>query len=194
MLNQYKYLVICSVLLFITDASAQEENSGIIYGKNHAASFQAPSGWVLDNASGVNQGVHAAIYPKGSNWHDAPAIMYANCAEKDKKDDLASFIAGDVESFKQNDSGLTVKDVSKEFHAGNHSVAKYFDGNSKEAVTYVDEDSVICMLVLSAKSQQDYIKAVPAYNEFLSSYKFLTHQVDLPPQEYKNYSPKKEVQ
>ena len=34
---------------------------GIIFGKDHAYVLTAPKGWVLDNQSGVDQGIHAVF-------------------------------------------------------------------------------------------------------------------------------------
>lgn len=56
--------------------AAKEANSGLIFGKNHAFVLTAPTGWVLDNKSGVTQGLQAVFFPAGSSWKDGAAVMY----------------------------------------------------------------------------------------------------------------------
>src|SRR5271154_2921019 len=60
-------------------------NSGLVYGKNHAFWVVAPKGWVLDNQAGVDQGLYAVFYPKGSSWKKSPVVMYANTTFKGVK-------------------------------------------------------------------------------------------------------------
>ena len=39
---------------------------GIVYGPKAAFNIAAPEGWVLDNESGVEQGLPCVLYPKGT--------------------------------------------------------------------------------------------------------------------------------
>ena len=49
---------------------------GIVYGPKAAFKIDAPAGWVLDNSAGAEQGLPCVLYPKGSTWSDAKAIMF----------------------------------------------------------------------------------------------------------------------
>ena len=49
-------------------------------------------GGVLGNSAGVEQGLPCVLYPKGSTWADANAIMYAKIAGTDYED-VGKFVA-----------------------------------------------------------------------------------------------------
>ncbi|PYK13996.1 MAG: hypothetical protein DME65_00190, partial [Verrucomicrobia bacterium] len=60
---------------------AQETfRGGVVYGPKAAFKIDAPDGWVLDNNSGVKQGLPSVLYPNSSSWADAKTIMYAKIA------------------------------------------------------------------------------------------------------------------
>src|SRR5688572_8354244 len=71
----------------ILDPPANETfPAGIVYGPKAAFNIRAPEGWVLDNRAGVSQGLPCVLYPKGSTWADADAVMYAKIASTDTTD------------------------------------------------------------------------------------------------------------
>ena len=75
------FLVVCGGVF------AQETYpGGIVYGPKAAFKIDAPAGWVLDNSAGAEQGLPCVLYPKGSTWSDANAIMYAKIAGTDYED------------------------------------------------------------------------------------------------------------
>ena len=58
-----KFSIILILVLFELISFGQENmKTGIIYGKNHVFSLTAPDGWVLDNTSGIKQGLYAVFY------------------------------------------------------------------------------------------------------------------------------------
>jgi hypothetical protein len=59
---------------------------GIVYGPKASFKIDAPAGWVLDNSAGAEQKLPCVLYPKGSTWSDAKAIMYAKIASTDYED------------------------------------------------------------------------------------------------------------
>ncbi len=91
-------------------AAPPSMNSGIVYGDNHAFALSAPPGWVLDNESGVSQGLHAVFYPAGSSWSDSQVVMYANVVQKTATRDstLPQVLASDEARFRNDSPGLVV--------------------------------------------------------------------------------------
>ena len=172
------------VLTLFCAAAFGQDDSGIIYGKNYSFALTAPKGWVLDTTSGRQQGLQAVFYPKGSSWKNGTAVMYANVLQKTDpaKESLQTIIADDVAGFQKESPNLKVVDAdpiptrtdarSKDKKA----TVKYFTadraGNS-EAVAYVDEGNLVVMLVLNARSQQDFEASLPAFKDFVGSYFFL---------------------
>jgi hypothetical protein len=95
-----------SLLIFTDPATAQEKkepapivledfvdiptreafSTGIVYGPKAAFKIKAPEGWVVDNKAGASQGLPCVLYPKGSTWAEADAVMYAKIASIDTTD------------------------------------------------------------------------------------------------------------
>jgi hypothetical protein len=60
--------------------------TGVVHGPKAAFKINAPKGWVVDNESGVQQGLPCVLYPTNSTWADADAVMYAKIASTDTTD------------------------------------------------------------------------------------------------------------
>ena len=176
------------VLLFsITSSLAQtstkdslEANSGIVYGKDHMFVLRAPAGWVLDNSSGVSQNLNAVFYPEGGSWQHSPTVMYANTASKEVKDNqtLQQVIDFDIERFRENHQEVAIlPSDSVQTENGKRSVVMLFFYSNYEAVAYIDEETIVAMLVLSAESKSDFDSAFPAFRQLIGSYLFITTDV-----------------
>jgi hypothetical protein len=161
--------------------AAREPKTGMVYGKDLAFFITAPGGWVLDNESGVRQGLHAVFYPEGSSWQESKAVMYANAAPKGGADTLEKFIEGDVEKFRENSPALSVTDDAPLPVDGKERVlVRRFSGGNPpnfEAVAYVEEEKSVVMIVLSARTRKDFDDALPAFRRLVSSYRFLADKV-----------------
>ena len=73
--------LICLALFVAVAVPAQNKYAGgIVYGPKAAFNISAPEGWVLDNESGVEQGLPCVLYPNGESWADARTVMYAKIA------------------------------------------------------------------------------------------------------------------
>ena len=178
----------CLVLLCCLGARAQEAkpdardaNAGIVYGKDHAFAIKAPDGWVLDNQSGVPNGLHAVFYPEGGSWKGSKAVMYVNGAGKPADDTLEKFVERDVAGYREHSPGLQVADDEALPVDGKERVlVKRFGGDrggAFEAVAYVEESKVVVILVLHARTQKDFEDALPAFRKLVSSYRFLSDKV-----------------
>ena len=127
------YLLLLYFLLFVLVYGQEKSNSGIIDGKNHAFALTAPDGWVLDNKSGVKQGIYAVFYKKGGSWEKSESVMYANTAslESGEQKSLDELIRYDIEHFKKNYSDIETK-KGKDLKINEKITAKiyYFSGKS----------------------------------------------------------------
>src|SRR6184192_582796 len=106
-------LILLAIVCVSISASAQKNeddsksmNAGMIFGRNHAYVLSAPKGWVMDNESGVSQGLHAVFYPKGSSWGKGVVVMYTNVMEKRDKQTVDDVIKNDIADFKANSPNL----------------------------------------------------------------------------------------
>ena len=179
-------LVLCSVgqAQQNTEKPA-DNNSGVIYGQDHVFVLTAPKGWVLDNKSGVSQGLQAVFYPEGSSWKSGTVVMYANAYHKINalEETLEKVVAGDVAEFKKKSDKLKVVEAASLPTRKDHkAVVRYFEGDTfgnSEAIAYLDEAKVVVMLVLSARTKKEFEAALPAFNELVSSYLFLGEKVTI---------------
>lgn len=180
----------------ISYASKTESGSGIVYGEQHAFMVTAPPGWILDNESAADQGIHAAFYPKGSSWDQAPAVMYANSVRKHKGvATVQDFINSDIARFKKGNPKIVISEGrTLKTEDGKTAQVRLFQGDqwgNWEAVAYIDEPAVVAILVLSARSQEAFKKSFPAFEKLVASYRFYTEDVKMPkPKNLESQTPK----
>lgn len=112
--------------------SSKDESSGIIFGVNHSYKLTAPKAWVLDNKSGVSQGLHAVFYPKASSWKDGIAVMYTNVwAKENAKQTAKDAIERDITDFKKVSPNLKVEDAKAiKLSKAKTATIKYFSNDA----------------------------------------------------------------
>jgi len=182
-----KYLIALFILFSfgLLSYGQDDTNTGIIYGKNHAFSLTAPEGWVLDNESGVNQGLHAVFYRHGESWEKALTVMYANTASLENKphETLDQLIKYDLTKFKTDYSDIKITD-GKDIIIKDNVIAKvrYLLGNSYgnfEAMAYIDAGKTGVMIILSSRSQEGFENSLPAFESLVKSYFFIGDKVKI---------------
>ncbi|MBK8466065.1 MAG: hypothetical protein IPL32_09550 [Chloracidobacterium sp.] len=160
-----------------------EMNSGMLYGPNLSYLLSAPNGWVMDNQSGVGQGLHAVFYPKGSSWSKGVTVMYTNVMKKSDKQTVDDVIKNDIDNFKRNSPILKVDDAKTiDLGKGKTAIIKYFSNDSHgnyEALAYIDEAKSVVLIVLTAKNKNEFDSSLGAFQELVGSYFFVTDQVTI---------------
>lgn len=171
----------------LTWAAAPEfAGGGLVYGPEYSFILKPPAGWVLNNQSGAKQGIHAVFYPKGSSWSEAPAVMYATAAVKKQEGSttVQGIIDKDIAKFKQKNPRIVITEGRPLQTAdGKTAQVRLYRGdqwNNMEAVAYIDEPTVVAVLVLSARSQKSFEKSFPAFEQLVASYHFSTANVKMP--------------
>jgi hypothetical protein len=186
-MRQVLVKIIVVFILITTSLIAQTKDSlragtGILFGDHHAFSLTAPQGWVLDNESGVSQGLHAVFYPAGGSWEKSPAVMYGNGFDKDTTahESLQKFIADDSLRFRGYSSKLTISELPpvKNKNGDSFKILQYFSDNY-EAVAYIEEIESFSIVVLTARDKESYEKSLPAFKDLVASYWFITGAVDI---------------
>ncbi|MBI5047919.1 MAG: hypothetical protein HZB54_03065 [Deltaproteobacteria bacterium] len=180
------FTIICFFILNQTLVFGQNDaNSGIIYGDDHVYTLTAPKGWILDNSSGVSQGLHAVFYPIASSWGKAVTVLYTNVVHMNSTNDknLDNVIQHDIERFKQNAPSLRIEEKERiEIDKKNNKARVfYFLGDSHdnyEAVAYIPEDKVVVLIVLSARNEKEFRANIKAFEELTKSYYFITDKVN----------------
>ncbi len=164
---------------------APNDNCGLLYGKDHALTFCAPDGWVLDNGIMNDQGIYAVFYPAGSNFQnakDSGTFMYFNVEGKDPDATIPKMMADDAKQV-QHDAPAAVVVQSDPIKVGDVSVPvlRFAPGafDRYEAVAYIGEEKVLVMVVISSKNEDLAKKDYPAFMLLVQSYKWLSSNVTI---------------
>lgn len=194
-----KAVVLLGLLLLTpptTFAAKWESGAGIVYGKKYAFLINAPAGWILDNESAASQGIYAVFYPKGSSWSKAPAVMYANAANKTTGGitNVQKLIDLDVAKFKKKNPKIVITEGQPLKTAdGKIAQVRLFRGDqwgNHEAVAYIDEPTIVAILVLTSRSQTAFKESLPAFEKLVASYRFYTDNVKISNSNVKFSKPK----
>jgi hypothetical protein len=183
-MKQILVYTLLAILPGMAFSEITEEGVGILFGEDHAFSFQAPPGWVLDNESGVAQGLHAVFYQAGRTWKDATVIAYARAAGKDVViRDIPSLVQFNVDKFRRSGSpNFKARYIKNIQTTEGDRVARiyYFEGDAwgnYEAAGYVMEQKTINFIILSGRSKESFEAALPAFEKLVASYLFLSDHV-----------------
>jgi hypothetical protein len=159
----------------IAYAGITETGRGMLFGSNHTFFVSAVSGWVLDNQSGINQGLHMVFYPVGMTWADSPVIVYGRAVPKLEVSTIEAQVKKTIEEFHKNGNPnyLGEKKSSIKAKKGKEAEVYYFSGDqwgNYEAVAYYDEKDTINFVIYNARSKELFEKYVKDFLEIANSY------------------------
>ncbi|MFZ2447242.1 MAG: hypothetical protein WAW37_12865 [Syntrophobacteraceae bacterium] len=170
-------ILVLSFIMVSNVNAATEGGAGMLFGSDHAFYFTAPEGWVLDNRSGVNQGLHMVFYPIGESWSGSPVMAYGQTVSK----------GGKIKSIRDQVEATVLR-----FHAhgnphyraeskpplrlpnGSEAAIYYFQGDqwgNFEAVGYIEENKSINFIVFNARTKAAFDKYIPSFYDLLRSYR-----------------------
>ena len=175
-LNCLKFL--CGIAALTLTFHAQlYSQTGMLFGEDHAFYFTAPSGWVLDNKSGVGQGVHMAFYPAGFTYQNSPVFVYARSASLTGEiKTVEDLVKSTIQDFKNNGSvnyrGRKEKTI--ELPGGKTAEIYFYSGDrwgNYEAVGYIPEKKTVNFLVFNCRYKKAFDDNIEKFYEILKSYK-----------------------
>lgn len=173
--------VTIAIALSLLSAVAFAED-GYVHGENHCYYFNTPSGWVLDNVSGKNQGVPMVFYPNSSSWADATTVIYTRNAgfapgTKTAREKIKGQVDRVLEEFRNNGDGPNIKaslvQTIRTKTGFNGEVWKFTGdrwGNT-ELVAYFAAKETVNFFVMTSRDPKDFEKSTPALLELASSYR-----------------------
>lgn len=175
-------LAVSIVFFAVSSLFGGEQDTGIIYGKDHSFMISSPPGWVLDNESAKKQGLLAVFYPLGSTWSSAPAVMYINAASKSGDATIDALIAGDFAREKEQSPGLKMR-RGEPLPAADGTLARvvHFSGDkwgNFESVAYIEAATLYVMIILTSRNEAAYNDSKSAFATLVKSYRFRTMNVD----------------
>jgi hypothetical protein len=167
----------CLMLAVAAAVAAQNKyRGGIVYGPKAAFPISAPEGWVLDNESGVQQGLPCVLYPKGESWADARTVMYAKIASTEYED-AEKFAAVAIKQMEsrhgkpQEKINIGKTGDGQAFFINEYPATKAY--SQWERVGYVQLPKAVAYIVLSSRDEASYRKDAPALREVLKRFAYL---------------------
>lgn len=161
-----------------TQATMTEAGKGVLLGHQHAFAYTAVNGWVLDNQSGANQGLHMVFYPKQQTWKNSPVLMYGRAMPLSKVPSIKDHVDFTVNDFRTHGNPNYKATYQGTIELNNDKQAQiyYFSGDqwgNYEAAAYVKEKHTINYLVFNARTKQAFDKNIPAFNNMVRTYQNL---------------------
>ena len=154
--------------------------AGTVYGPKAAFSIRAPKGWVLDNQAGVDQGLPCVLYPEGSTWAAADAVMYAKIASTDTTD-RGAFVKEAIAHMRKGNKEFKSKQVASGKTGDGHAyiINEYRHGKQEgaensqfERVAYVQMPGAVAFIVFTTSSEKSYKKHGQAIDETVKSFTY----------------------
>ena len=156
------------------------EGYSVVRGKDFAFEIKAPRRWVLDNEAAKDQGLNLVFYPTGTDWEDSKAVLYVRVRSneptirniQDQVNDTLRNLrnTGSPNATAKYMKTLTTQDASK-------AQIYYFTGDkfgNLEATAYIQARGSIHFFTLSARDQDSFRQALPAFHSIVTSYEDLT--------------------
>lgn len=137
--------------------------------------ISAPKGWIRTEGPGL-----AYFVPRAATKAEPRVWIYIGSAPigpKEEAKDVKGYIESDVAAFKQRfQNGVVEQETPLSFPGSKLQVPVYTfrsgeDRNVAEQVVYVGEINRVLTLVLSAKDQSAFDKALRTFHDFARSYK-----------------------
>jgi len=174
----HRLKLLCSIAaIFLMICAQLYSQTGMLFGKDHAFYFTAPPGWVLDNKSGVNQGVHMAFYPGGFTYKNSPVFAYGRSASlAGSVQTIEDLVKSTIQDFKDNGSVNYTGRKEKTIQLpGGKTAEIYFYGGDRwgnyEAAGYILEKKTVNFLVFSSRYKKAFDDNIDKFYEILKSYK-----------------------
>ena len=174
-----KLFSVAGIVLLLVCASGFAQDThpgGIVYGPKAAFTISAPAGWILDNSSGVEQGLPCVLYPKGSSWSDAKTVMYTKIAST-QFEDVNAFVTMAIKEMMKRHGAPKEKIASGKTKDGHdYFINEYLATKSYsqwERVAYVQLPRAVAYIVLSSRDEVNYRKDSGALQEALKTFMYL---------------------
>ena len=175
-MRRFRFFVLATAIL----VAANGQNiykTGILFGENFVFYMTAPSGWVLDNQSGVKQGIHMVFYPEGGTWENSAVVAYGNSVPlTDTLKSVEDHVKKTVREFRQGGSFYIKSRKQKTIPLAEGKKADiYFRTGDQwanyEAIGYILEKKTINFLVYTARDKSVFEANLDKFYEILQSYK-----------------------
>lgn len=158
----------------------------LLYGDDHCFGIVPPRGWVIDDTSGLASKIRIVLYPKGQNWVYSPVVIYEAPMHKDRAHPQTLQELADRSS--QNylahfPKGKVTPAPPVRTAQGKEATVVYrsHDGTQPdEAVAYFDEEGLVVMFVMSARTPSQFSGTIGTFRDLAASYQFVAANIETP--------------
>ena len=159
----------------IMPAGAPAFDAGTVYGPTSAFTIEAPTKWVLDDESGVSQGLHCVLYPAGSSWSDSPVAMYAKIASPEFRSH-EGFAQWAIRKLRKEEVGFHFKRIRTGMTQYGHPyfVNEYREPRRPrfERVAYIQLPDAVAVVVYTARTKSAFKADRERLDDVLRSFRY----------------------
>jgi hypothetical protein len=156
--------------------------AGIVTGPKAAFLISSPNGWVLDNHSGLSQGLHCVLYPKGQTWAESPVKMYAKIASPEYPN-KEGFIKFALDSFKKEDPNFsyTILMQGKTSEGFDYTINEYDRPRyaQYERVIYIQLPDAVAYVVFVTCDPKVRLEYSKAFDEVINSFLYKPNYINI---------------
>jgi hypothetical protein len=171
---------------FVDIPSRETFPTGIVYGPKAAFKINAPKGWVVDNKAGASQGLPCVLYPAGSTWAEADAVMYAKIARTDTTDRDAFVKVAIAHMSKGNEhfkhervaEGKTSDGHAYVINDYRHGARNDATNSQFERVAYVQLPGAVAYVVFTVPSEELHKKHAGTVQEVMKAFTYTPEYIN----------------
>ena len=168
----FRFIAIFACVLFSSTPKAQGSACSIAYGADWAFLFEAPKHWQVACPIKDPSGIAVALWPEGTTWVDASAVMYATVSDPHGLT-LAEYANDELARFGKDSPKLRVESApSLALANGKAVLVRALSGDrndSHEQIGYGDLGTTYLIVVLSSRTQATLDQLHPAFDALISS-------------------------
>lgn len=135
-----------------------------------------PAGWHQAPVASAHYQANVFV-PAGTDFRSAAAVIYAKSIPSNGKDDLATFMAGDLGEFRRQYAGLRIQSGLTTINGDRRTLATARlapapGGNAQwQTIAYDREGGDYLIFTLSARDKASHDAALPAFEAMLKGYR-----------------------
>ncbi len=167
------YSVLIAMPSICFSVADTQQKSGLVYGDGYSFWIDAPKGWVLDPKTAKEYGLNIVLFQDGFSFRNAPAVMYTSKLRRTES--VEDAMKHEASMYNEKYKGILISRRPPVKTKDNKTaLIQYYKGGKQdqtdEAVAFIQENGLIVLLVLSAKSEKTFEEAYPAFEQLIKSY------------------------
>ena len=171
-IQNMKRLLVLVFVLFVTASWVNADaGCGLVFGSDWAFAFSTPARWVSQCHAEKAVGAALALWPHGTTFSGAPAVMSVTVNEK-RRQSLALFAAGDQQRRRSDTPNATVR-FEPGMSVGGRPGALVFRASgdrNHELIAYVEAPTRFFVVTVSARNSRSLDESKGAFQLLLNSF------------------------